>query len=140
MQELTRTEERIMLVVWKLKTAFVKDIQAHMPNDPKPPYNTISSVVRILVRKGFLEYKAYGRTHEYSPRVSKSKYRRYKLRKLLGRYYGSSPSDLVADLLRDEKIGKGELKKIKALAKNPPENPPKKPGNRSPGANWEPFS
>ena len=65
MEELTRTEERVMQQFWKLKKAFVKDVIQALPDDPKPPYNTISSVVRLLEKKGFLGYKAYGKTYEY---------------------------------------------------------------------------
>ena len=65
MEELTKAEERIMQLFWKLKKAFVKDVIEQISDDPKPPYNTISSVVRILVTKGYLNYKAYGKTYEY---------------------------------------------------------------------------
>ena len=65
MEELTRTEERVMQILWKLKKAFVKDIIEAMANDPKPPYNTISSVVRLLEKKEYVGYKAYGKTYEY---------------------------------------------------------------------------
>ena len=57
--------------LWKLKKAFVKDIIEELPDDPKPPYNTISSVIRILVNKGYVKYKAYGKTYEYFPLISK---------------------------------------------------------------------
>ena len=76
MEELTKTEERIMQVLWKLKKAFVKDIIDALPDDPKPPYNTISSVVRLLEKKGYVGYKAYGKTYEYFPLISKLEYRK----------------------------------------------------------------
>ena len=70
MEELTRTEERVMQILWKLKKAFVKDIINALPDDPRPPYNTISSVVRLLEKKGYVAYKAYGRTYEDFPAIS----------------------------------------------------------------------
>jgi len=76
MEELTKTEERVMQILWKLKTGFVKDIIDALPDDPKPPYNTISSVVRLLEKKGYVGYKAYGKTYEYFPLISKSDYRK----------------------------------------------------------------
>ena len=82
MEELTKVEERIMQQLWKLKKAFVKDIIEELPDDPKPPYNTISSVIRILVNKGYVKYKAYGKTYEYSPAISKAEYRKARLRKI----------------------------------------------------------
>ena len=63
MEELTKAEERIMQLFWNLKKAFVKDVIEQIPDEPRPPYNTISSVVRILVSKGYLNYKAYGKTY-----------------------------------------------------------------------------
>jgi len=68
MRELTRAEEEVMQVLWKLKKGFVKDILERF-NDPKPAYNTVSTIVRILQDKGFVSHKAYGRTHEYFPVV-----------------------------------------------------------------------
>ncbi|MBQ5454000.1 MAG: BlaI/MecI/CopY family transcriptional regulator, partial [Bacteroidales bacterium] len=69
MEQLTKTEEKVMQILWKLKKAFVKDIIEEI-SDPKPPYNTISSVVRILKDKGFVDFKAYGKTYQYFPKVS----------------------------------------------------------------------
>ncbi len=113
MKELTRTEERIMQVCWKLKKALVRDIIAQLPDDPKPPYNTISSVVRILVKKGYLSYKAYGKTHEYHPAISKSKYRKNKLKNILSGYFGDSPATLVSYILKEERFSKEEIAKLK---------------------------
>ena len=66
MKKLTASEEKVRQILWDLKKAFVKDIIDQLPL-PRPPYNTISSVVRILEKKGFISYKAYGKTHEYFP-------------------------------------------------------------------------
>ena len=63
MKELTKAEDQIMQILWKLEKAFVKDIIDQFPN-PKPAYNTVSTIVRILEKKGFIGYKAYGKTHE----------------------------------------------------------------------------
>ncbi|HEX4374473.1 MAG TPA: BlaI/MecI/CopY family transcriptional regulator, partial [Puia sp.] len=71
MEELTKVEERIMHIFWDLQTAFIKDIIDKLPDDPKPPYNTISSVVRILVKKGYVGFKAYGNTYQYFPVITK---------------------------------------------------------------------
>jgi predicted transcriptional regulator len=72
MKELTRAEDQIIQILWKLEKAFVKDIVDQFPN-PKPAYNTVSTIVRILEKKGFIGYKAYGKTHEYYPLVPKEK-------------------------------------------------------------------
>jgi len=115
MEELTKTEERIMQIFWKLKKAFVKDVIQELPDDPKPPYNTISSVVRILSSKGYLDYKAYGKTHEYFPRISKSEYRKARIQSILSGYFGNSPASLVSHIVNEEKLSKDEIRQLKDL-------------------------
>jgi len=115
MEELTKVEERIMQIFWKLKKAFVKDIIAELPDDPKPPYNTISSVVRILTQKGFLGFKAYGKTYEYYPAIDKSEYRKSKLKRVMAGYFSDSPSSLLSFIVKEEKLSKKEIDKLKEL-------------------------
>ena len=81
-KELTKAEDQVMQILWKLQNAFVKDIVEEMP-DPKPAYNTVSTIVRILEAKGFGDHKAYGKTHEYFPLISKEKYTKFYLNNLL---------------------------------------------------------
>ncbi len=115
MEELTKTEERIMQVFWKLKKAFVKDVIAELPDDPKPPYNTISSVVRILEKKGYLDYTAYGKTYEYYPAISKAQYRKQYMKKLLSGYFDNSPASLLSFLVKEENLSDEEIEKLKAM-------------------------
>jgi BlaI family penicillinase repressor len=72
MKQLTKAEEQVMQILWEIKKGFVKDILAKMPN-PKPAYNTVSTIVRILEKKEFVGYTAYGKTHEYYPLVEKKR-------------------------------------------------------------------
>ena len=76
LKELTKAEDQVMQILWKLEKAFVKDIVEEMPN-PKPAYNTVSTIVRILETKGFVNHKAYGKTHEYFPTITKEKYTKF---------------------------------------------------------------
>lgn len=115
MEELTRTEERIMQVLWKLKKAFIKDIIETLPDDPKPPYNTISSVVRLLEKKGYISFKAYGKTYEYFPVISKSEYRRMFFKKMLTGYFDNSVENLLSFIVKDQRLSEEEIKKIKKL-------------------------
>jgi predicted transcriptional regulator len=115
MEELTKTEERIMQIIWKLKKTFVKDVIEELPDDPKPPYNTISSVIRILVSKGYVDYKAYGKTYEYFPAISKAEYRRVRIQKLMSGYFGNSPASLVSHIVNEEKLSKEEIRQLKEL-------------------------
>lgn len=84
-----------MQILWQIKRGFVKDILAKMP-DPKPAYNTVSTIVRILEKKGFVSYQAYGKTHEYYPLVAKKDYSHYFLKSFIGNYFGGSFSRLVS--------------------------------------------
>lgn len=106
-----------MQVFWKLKKAFVKDIIEALPDNPKPPYNTISSVVRILAGKGYLGHKAYGKTYEYFPVISKSEYSKLKIKKVMSGYFGDSPVSLVSHIVQEEKLSKDEIAKLKKLIK-----------------------
>src|SRR5476649_1801599 len=115
MEELTKTEERVMQIIWKLKTCFVKDIIDAMPDDPKPPYNTISSVVRLLESKGFLDYKAYGKTHEYFPAISKAEYRKASVKKILSGYFDNSAESLFSFMLKEDQLSPEEINKIKQI-------------------------
>ncbi len=114
MEELTKTEEPIMQALWKLKKAFVKDIIEHLPEDPKPPYNTVSSVVRILERKGYVGFTAYGKTYEYFPLISRAQYRANTLKRMLARYFDNSPAALVSYMV-EESLSPKELAQLRKL-------------------------
>lgn len=115
MEELTKTEERVMQILWKLKKAFVKDIIEAMPDEPKPPYNTISSVVRLLEKKGYVNYKAYGKTYEYFPAISKADYRKASFRKMFTGYFDGSMESLLSFIVKEQKLGEEDVKKIQEL-------------------------
>ena len=89
MEILTKTEEKVMQILWRIKKGFVKDIIEQLPS-PKPPYNTISSVVRILEQKGFASHKAYGKTHEYYPIIAKAAYKKFAFKKMMMNYFDNS--------------------------------------------------
>lgn len=114
MEQLTKAEERVMRVLWELKKAFVKDIIAKM-GEPQPPYNTISSVVRVLESKGFVSHKAYGKTYEYYPVILKGEYKKYTFKKLMGDYFEGSYENLVSFMVKEEQLSSGELEEIKEL-------------------------
>ena len=113
MKELTKTEERIMLIFWKIKKGFVKDVIEQLPDNP--PYNTISSVVRILVDKEYLSFKAYGKTYEYYPIIKKSEYRKTQLKKVISEYFGDSPASLLSHIVNEEKLDAEEIRKMKEI-------------------------
>ena len=114
MEPLTRAEERLMQSIWELNGPFlVRDLVERLPD--KPPYTTVSSVVRILAAKGFLGYKAYGRTHEYYPLVAREDYRRRGLQQLLEAYFDGSASSLLSFMAREEQLSARDLDELRNL-------------------------
>lgn len=103
MKELTRAEEQIMQVLWDLEHAFVKEIIDQLP-DPKPAYNTVSTIVRILETKGFVAHEAFGKSHRYYPLISKETYRSFATEKLLHGYFGSSPRNMLSFFLEEQQL------------------------------------
>ncbi|AWV98909.1 BlaI/MecI/CopY family transcriptional regulator [Arcticibacterium luteifluviistationis] len=103
LRELTKAEEEIMQQLWTLEKAFVKDVIAQLPV-PKPAYNTVSTIIRILEQKGFVDHLAYGKTYEYFPIVSKNKYRKFASNKLMQSYFNGSVGQMVSYFVEEEKI------------------------------------
>lgn len=121
MEELTRAEERVMLILWKLKKGFVKDILEALPDKPKPPYNTISSVVRLLEKKKYVGFKAYGKTYEYFPLISKLEYRKLFFKKMVAGYFDNSVESLLSFMVKEEQLKESDIRKIKdIIEKNQP--------------------
>ena len=110
-QDLTKVEEQIMQVLWRLKKAFVKEIVSEFP-DPKPAYTSASTIIRILESKGFIGHHAFGRTHQYYPLISKEQYKRYETGKLLDNYYGNSAKRMLSFFVKEEKIDMNDLEEI----------------------------
>lgn len=111
MKELTKAEDQIMQILWQLEKGFVKDIVDQMP-DPKPAYNTVSTIVRILEKKGFVGYKAYGKTHEYYPLISKEKYTRFYLNNMVTGYFNGSFQNLVSFFAKENRIDIHDLDEL----------------------------
>jgi predicted transcriptional regulator len=111
MKELTKAEDQIMQILWKLKKAFVKDIIEELP-EPKPAYNTVSTIVRILETKGFVDHKAYGKTHEYFPIIAKEKYTQFYLNNMVKGYFNGSFASLVSFFAKENQMKVGELNEL----------------------------
>lgn len=111
LQSLTKAEEEVMQIIWELDRCLVRDILEQL-GDPEIPHSTISSVVRILEKKGFVDHKAYGKTHEYFPIVSKETYAQLGVQSLMEKYFSSSPKQLVSFLVKNENL---ELKELNEL-------------------------
>ncbi len=94
MVTLTKAEEKIMKLLWELEKGFVKDIIEKIP-DPKPPYNSVSTIIRVLVKKEIVGFNKYGGTYEYYPLISKEEYRQGQLGSLVKGYFNNSLSQVV---------------------------------------------
>ena len=94
MVTLTKAEERIMQILWDLERGFIKDIQEHFPN-PQPPYNTISTIVRVLVKKEIVSFKSYGGSYQYFPLITREEYRSEQMGRLMNNYFGNSLKEVV---------------------------------------------
>lgn len=112
--ELTRAEEQVMQILWNLEKGFVKEIVECFP-DPKPAYNTISTIVRILEKKEIVAYQSFGKTHQYYPLVRKEEYKKTNLKKMLDGYFNQSYKNLVSFFSKEEDLSIEEMEEIKQL-------------------------
>ena len=110
-QELTRAELEIMQILWDLERGFVNDVLSALP-DPKPAYNTVSTIIRILEQKGFVAHKAYGRSHEYYPIIDRESYTKDFMHSVLNNFFGGSASRMVSFLSSNKSISLEETDEI----------------------------
>ncbi len=110
-KELTKAEEQIMQVLWEIKKGFVKDVMEQLPN-PKPAYNTVSTIIRILETKKFVDHITYGKSHEYFPLIGKEMYKSFATDKLLSGYFGNSVENMFSFFVKKQKIDLQEADEI----------------------------
>ena len=110
-RELTRAEEQVMQILWKLEKAFVKDIIEKIP-EPKPAYNTVSTIIRILEKKGFVGYYAYGKTHQYFPLMSKKEYTSLYMKNFMKNYFSNSFKEMVSFFAEEDQMSLADLEEL----------------------------
>jgi BlaI family penicillinase repressor len=108
---LTKAEEQVMMVLWKLGKGFLKDILEQTP-EPKPHPNTIATLLKILLDKGYVQVDVQGRNNCYKPRISKTEYGRKSANQLLKGYFEGSPSKLISQFVNDNKLSLKELEDL----------------------------
>jgi BlaI family penicillinase repressor len=108
---LTKAEEQLMQVLWKLGKGFLKDIIDSMP-EPKPHSNTIATILKILVEKGFVDYTVHGRNNLYEPLISQAEYGKKSVNQLIKGYFDGSPARLVSQFITDQKLSEAELEQL----------------------------
>ena len=117
MQKLAKREEQIMQAVWQLENAFIKEIIQEMP-DPKPHYNTIATMVKILEEKGFLGHEIVGNIFRYYPVISKDAYQQHTMKDIVKDYIDNSYPSMLAFFAKEQKISEEELNEIVNLIKS----------------------
>lgn len=110
-----------MQLLWEQEKAFVKDIVEQMPN-PKPAYNTVSTIIRILEKKGFIGHNAYGKTHEYYPLISRKDYTKTYMKNFMRNYFSGSFQEMVSFFAREDKMSVSDLDELMEDVKRDLEN------------------
>jgi BlaI family transcriptional regulator, penicillinase repressor len=114
MNKLTRAEEQVMQVLWEMERALVKDMLDKLP-EPKPAYNTVSTIIRILEKKGFVDHKAYGTTYEYFPIVRKEDYANFHFSDFMKNYFNDSFPRMAAFFARENNLSMKDMEEIMRL-------------------------
>lgn len=110
-QKLTKAEEEIMQMIWQLEPTTVSNIIEQLP-EPKPPHSSISSIVRLLEKKGFVDHTAYGRSYAYHSIVDKQAYSKFSLKGLVSKYFEGSMNNLVSFLVKEEDISLEQIEEL----------------------------
>lgn len=112
MEPLTRKEEEVLRILFKLEKAFVKDIIAAMPGKKKPAYTTVSTVVRSLEKKGYVGYEEFGPTHRYYPAIPKEQFFGKDLKRVVSDFFDDSHKALVSHFAKNKKLSREDLEDI----------------------------
>jgi len=116
-RELTKAEEQIMQAIWQVDKGFAKDILEVIP-EPKPAYNTVLTVVRVLVNKGFVKFKTYGKSNEYYPTISKNEYSGRQLQNMKKKYFNNSSKQMLSFFLKENKMDLNDVDEILKMIKD----------------------
>lgn len=117
MKQLTKREDQIMSIIWKLKRAFIRDILSEFP-DPQPHYNTVATIVKILVKKGVLKSEKIGNTHQYSPTQDFETYREENIGNIKEKFFENSLPKMFAHFAKKEKLTEAEKEELIKIIKS----------------------
>ena len=116
-RELTKAEEQVMQILWNMEEGIVRDIVDQF-QEPRPAYNTVSTVLRVLEKKGFVDHKAYGTTYVYFPLVSKKDYSKFQFTNLIRNYFNGSFPKMAAFFAKENNLTIQELEEMINMAKD----------------------
>jgi BlaI family transcriptional regulator, penicillinase repressor len=117
MVKLAKREEQIMQVFWELNEAFIKEVIPHLP-DPKPHYNSVATIVKILEEKGFLGHEAIGNLYQYHPIISKEEYQKHAMKDIVKQYFDNSYPRMLAFFAKEQNLSEADIKEIFQLIKS----------------------
>jgi BlaI family transcriptional regulator, penicillinase repressor len=115
--KLAKREEEIMQVYWELGHAFIKEVIPHLP-DPKPHYNSVATMVKILEEKGFLDHETVGNVYRYFPKVTREEYQKHAMKDIVKKYFDNSYPRMLAFFAKEENLTEEELKEILEMIKS----------------------
>ncbi len=115
-KELTKAEEQIMQAIWSVDKGFAKDILEELP-EPKPAYNTVLTVIRVLVNKGFVKFKTYGKSNEYYATISKDDYSSQQLNTLKKKYFNNSNAKLLSFFMKENDMDISDMDEVLKMIK-----------------------
>lgn len=114
MNEITKAQEEILIALWKIESGAVSDVLDALP-EPKPAYNTVATVLKVLESKGYVDHKTYGKTNVYFALISKSKYAGFHVKNIFRDLYDHSLKQMVSPFINSKKISLTELEELKTL-------------------------
>jgi len=114
MKEITKAQEEILRAIWEIQEGAVSDVLECLP-EPKPAYNTVATVIKVLEHKGYISHKTFGKTHVYFPLVTKSAYAQHLLKNTMKGYFNGSVNQMVSAFVRNKEISLKELEELKNL-------------------------
>ena len=117
MVKLAKREEQIMQAFWELNEAFIKEVIPLLP-DPKPHYNSVATIVKILEEKGFLGHQAYGNLYQYHPIISREDYQKHTMKDIVKQYFDGSYPRMLAFFAKEQNLSEKELKEIFKMIKS----------------------
>ena len=117
MSKLTKREDQIMQIIWDLKKAFIRDVIERLP-EPKPHYNSVATIVKILVKKGVLQSEKLGNTHQYSSAIEFESYRDDNLGNIKKKFFGNSFPNMMAYFAKEENLSEDELAELIKIIKS----------------------
>jgi predicted transcriptional regulator len=116
MVKLAKREEQIMHVFWELGNAFIKEVIPQLP-DPKPHYNSVATMVKILEEKGFLDHETIGNVYRYFPIISREEYQKHAMKDIVSQYFDNSYPRMLAFFAKEQNLSESELKQILEMIK-----------------------